>query len=212
MSRHSKKGTSLVRRLPEQAGAAPHAVAHHRRGIALRFARFRAAGVGGFAALLAVLWPGLLAGLSDDDPAGITTYSVLGADNGDQMLWIIPDSTVLLVKFHLMAVRVGAASGKGFVGAVRARWGHRCGYFAVIGLLLANFGTICAKYAGISAACSLVGISTCRHMLRPGRGTLQRPAQGPGVRGHCRFDPCQTRQRTSAYPASEAHPAGGLPK
>ena len=36
-------------------------------------------------ALLAVVGPGLLAGLSDDDPAGITTYSVLGADHGYQL-------------------------------------------------------------------------------------------------------------------------------
>ena len=141
----------------ERRGAPPHAVAHHRRGIALRFARFRSAGVGALAAFFAVLGPGLLAGLSDDDPAGITTYSVLGTDHGYRLLWIIPASTVLLVLFHLMAVRVGAASGKGFVGVIRERWGHGWGYFAVIGLLFANFGTICAEYAGISAAASLVG-------------------------------------------------------
>lgn len=135
-----------------------HILAHHKRGIALRFTRFRAAGVGAFAAFIAVLGPGLLAGLSDDDPAGITTYSVLGTDHGYQLLWIIPASTILLVQFHLMAVRIGAASGKGFVGIIRERWGHGWGYFAVIGLLFANFGTICAEYAGISAAASLIDI------------------------------------------------------
>jgi Mn2+/Fe2+ NRAMP family transporter len=135
-----------------------HAMAHHRRGVGARFARLRAAGAGAFVAFLAVLGPGLLAGLSDDDPAGITTYSVLGADHGYQLLWIIPASTILLVQFHLMAVRIGAASGKGFVGVIRERWGHGWGYAAVLGLLFANFGTICAEYAGISAAGSLVGI------------------------------------------------------
>lgn len=133
-------------------------LAHHKRGISAQFARFRTAGLGAFAAFIAVLGPGLLAGLSDDDPAGITTYSVLGTDYGYQLLWIIPASTILLIQFHLMAVRIGAASGKGFVGVIRERWGHGWGYFAVIGLLFANFGTICAEYAGISAAGSLVGI------------------------------------------------------
>jgi len=109
-------------------------------------------------AFLAVLGPGLLAGLSDDDAAGITTYSVLGADFGYALLWIIPASTILLVQFHLMAVRIGAATGKGFVAVIRVRWGRRAGYLAVIGLLLANFGTICAEYAGISAAGGLVGV------------------------------------------------------
>ena len=133
-------------------------MAHHQRGIWLRFADFRASGRNAFIAFIAVLGPGLLAGLSDDDPAGITTYSVLGADFGYALLWIIPLSTILLVQFHLMAVRLGAATGKGFVSLVRQRWGRRAGYAAVGGLLLANFGTICAEYAGISAAGGLVGI------------------------------------------------------
>ncbi len=57
-----------------------------------------------------------------------------------------------------MAVRIGAATGKGFVGVIRERWGRTWGYFAVLGLIFANFGTIYAEYAGISAAGSLVGI------------------------------------------------------
>lgn len=71
------------------------------------------------ASVLAVLGRGLLAGLSDDDPAGITTYSILGTEHGYRLLWIIPASTVLLVQFHLVAVRIGAATGKGFVAVVR---------------------------------------------------------------------------------------------
>jgi len=159
MKPHGRRSSSIARRLRERAGAPPHAVAHHRRGVARRFAQLRETGLGGLAAFLAVLGPGLLAGLSDDDPAGITTYSVLGADHGYALLWIIPASTILLVQFHLIAMRIGAASGMGFVAAIRARWGHRWGYGAVIGLVLANFGTICAEYAGIAAACSLVGIA-----------------------------------------------------
>ncbi len=141
-----------------KAGAPPHAVAHHHRGIGFRFAQMLASGRGAWVAFLAVLGPGLLAGLSDDDPAGITTYSVLGADFGYRLLWIIPASTILLVQFHLMAVRLGAATGKGFVGIIREKWGRGAGYFAVGGLLFANFGTICAEYAGISAAGGLVGL------------------------------------------------------
>lgn len=152
------KAQHLARLKRDQAGAPPHAVAHHRRGITLKFGDFRSKGAGALIAFLAVLGPGLLAGLSDDDPAGITTYSVLGADHGYRLLWIIPLSTVLLIQFHLIAVRIGAATGKGFVAAIRERWGRSWGYFAVIGLLFANFGTICAEYAGISAAGSLIGI------------------------------------------------------
>jgi len=146
------------RKRRQKKAAPPHAVAHHQRGIGLRFAELLRSGRGAWVAFLAVLGPGLLAGLSDDDPAGITTYSVLGADFGYKLLWIIPASTILLVQFHLMAVRLGAATGKGFVGVIRERWGKGAGYFAVCGLLFANFGTICAEYAGISAAGGLIGI------------------------------------------------------
>jgi Mn2+/Fe2+ NRAMP family transporter len=83
---------------------------------------------------------------------------VLGTDHGYRLLWIIPASTILLVQFHLMAVRIGASTGKGFVAVIRERWGRSAGYAAVVGLLLANFGTICAEYAGVSAAGSLVGM------------------------------------------------------
>ena len=136
----------------------PHPMTHRRHGISRKFAQSRTAGKGALVAFLAVLGPGLLAGLSDDDPAGIATYSMLGADHGYRLLWIIPVSTVLLVYFHLVAVHIGAATGKGFVAIIRERWGHGVGYIAVTGLLFANFGTICAEYAGISAAASLVGI------------------------------------------------------
>lgn len=136
----------------------PWGLSHRRRGIARRFSALRRRGAAATAAFLAVLGPGILAGLSDDDPAGIATYSMLGANHGYVLLWIIPVSTALLVHFHLVAVRVGAASGQGFVAAVRGRWGHAAGYAAVVGLLFANFGTICAEYAGIAAAASLVGI------------------------------------------------------
>lgn len=158
MKEHHKHKKGWIRHIRHRTGGPPHAVAHHKRGIARQFARFRAAGISGITAFLAVLGPGLLAGLSDDDPAGITTYSILGTDHGYRLLWIIPASTLLLVQFHLMAVRIGAASGKGFVGIIRERWGNVMGYIAVTGLLFANFGTICAEYAGISAAGSLVGI------------------------------------------------------
>lgn len=141
-----------------QKQAPPHAVAHHQRGTGLRFAELVKSGRGAWVAFLAVLGPGLLAGLSDDDPAGITTYSVLGAEFGYRLLWIIPAATLLLVQFHLMAVRLGAATGKGFVGLIRERWGKGAGYFAAGGLLFANFGTICAEYAGISAAGGMVGL------------------------------------------------------
>ncbi len=69
--------------------------------------RHRLLRAGGVAALLAVVGPGLLAGLSDDDPAGITTYSILGARYGYELLWVLALSTAALIVFHELGVRLG---------------------------------------------------------------------------------------------------------
>ena len=111
------------------------------------------------AALLAVVGPGLLAGLSDDDPAGITTYSVLGADHGYQLLWVLLLSTVALVIFHGLAARMGVVTGQGLIGLVRQRYGVRVGGAVLAALVVANIGTTCAEFAGIAAGFELFGIS-----------------------------------------------------
>lgn len=110
-------------------------------------------------ALVAVVGPGLLAGLSDDDPAGITTYSVLGADYGYQLLWVLLLSTVALILFHGLAARMGVVTGQGLIGLVRQRYGVRVGGATLVALVVANIGTTCAEFAGIAAGSELFGIS-----------------------------------------------------
>jgi NRAMP (natural resistance-associated macrophage protein)-like metal ion transporter len=105
----------------------------------------------GALALLAVLGPGLLAGLSDDDPAGITTYSILGADYGYRLLWVLTLSTVALIVFHNLAVRTGVVTGKGLMRLVRERYGRRWTHVALTALVVANVGTVCAEFAGVAA-------------------------------------------------------------
>ena len=100
-------------------------------------------------ALVAVLGPGLLAGLSDDDPAGITTYSVLGAQYGYELLWVLLLSTVALIVFHDLGARMGVVTGQGLIGLIRQRYGVRAGGLALVVLVLANIGTTCAEFAGI---------------------------------------------------------------
>jgi Mn2+/Fe2+ NRAMP family transporter len=109
-------------------------------------------------ALVAVLGPGLLAGLSDDDPAGITTYSVLGAEYGYQLLWVLLLSTVALVVFHSLGARLGVVTGQGLIGLVRQRYGVRSSALALSVRVVANVGTTCAEVAGIAAGLGLFGI------------------------------------------------------
>lgn len=112
----------------------------------------------GLVALSAVVGPGVLAGLSDDDPAGITTYSILGADYGYSLLWVLLLSTLALVVFHELGARTGIATGQGLAGLVRDRFGVRWAGLAVTALVVANLGTTCAEFAGIAAASELAGV------------------------------------------------------
>lgn len=105
---------------------------------------------------MAVLGPGLLAGLSDDDPAGITTYSILGADHGYRLLWVLVLSTVALMVFHELAARTGVVTGKGLILLVRESYGGRAAAFAVASLLVANVGTLCAELAGVAIGADLL--------------------------------------------------------
>ncbi len=111
------------------------------------------------ALLLAVVGPGLIAGLSDDDPAGITTYSVLGARYGYQLLWVLLVSTVALVLFQDLGARIGVVTGQGIAGLVRQRYGARAAIVAIVALLAANTGTTAAEFAGVAAGAELFGLS-----------------------------------------------------
>jgi Mn2+/Fe2+ NRAMP family transporter len=105
-----------------------------------------------------IVGPGLLAGLSDDDPPGITTYSILGADYGYELLWVLTLSTGALIVFHELGSRMGIATGQGLAGLIRERFGVRVGAFALLLLLVANVGTTCAEFAGVAAALEPAGI------------------------------------------------------
>lgn len=124
---------------------------HHQRRQKLKRA-------GGLAAVFAVFGPGILAGLSDDDPAGITTYSIMGADHGYRLLWVLLASTLLLILFHGLAARLGVITGKGLLALVRERHGERAAVALLVPLVLANIGTLVAEFAGVAAAAGLAGI------------------------------------------------------
>src|SRR6476646_4007781 len=123
-----------------------------------RLARRRRLLLGGgtFATLLAVVGPGVLAGLSDDDPAGITTYSILGAKYGYELLWVLALSTAALIIFHELGVRMGIVTGKGLLALVREHYGTKGASIALLALVIANFGTLCAEFAGVAAGAQLL--------------------------------------------------------
>jgi NRAMP (natural resistance-associated macrophage protein)-like metal ion transporter len=113
----------------------------------------------GLPAFVAVLGPGLLAGLSDDDPAGITTYSIAGARYGYDLLWVLFLSVAALVVYHELGARLGLVTGQGLVALVRSSYGPRTALMVVATLVVANLGTTCAEFAGVAAGLELAGVS-----------------------------------------------------
>src|SRR3989440_6867368 len=92
----------------------------------------------GLVALAAVVGPGVLAGLSDDDPAGITTYSILGAKFGYRLLWVLAVSTIALIVFHELGARMGVVTKKGLLALVRDQYGRGGATVALGALVVAN--------------------------------------------------------------------------
>jgi Mn2+/Fe2+ NRAMP family transporter len=109
-------------------------------------------------AILAVLGPGLVSGFADNDAGGITTYSVVGAQFGYALLWVVLASMVALFVTQEVGARLGLATGRGLLDLVREGFGIRWAALAIGTMLLANLGTTLAEFAGIGAALSLFGV------------------------------------------------------
>lgn len=112
----------------------------------------------GLVAFLAVLGPGLIAGLAGNDAGGIATYSVLGAETGLQLLWLLPLTTVTLAIVLEMAARMGAVSGQGLGDLIRDDFGIRWTAVAMVVVLAANGMNIIAEFAGAGAALEIFGV------------------------------------------------------
>jgi Mn2+/Fe2+ NRAMP family transporter len=118
--------------------------------------RFR--GRPGVIAFLAVMGPGLIAGMAGNDAGGITTYSVLGAETGLRLLWLFPVMVVVLAIVQEMAARLGVVTGQGLSDLIRDRFGVRWTALAMLVLLVANVAQTVAEFAGIRAAADVVGL------------------------------------------------------
>lgn len=115
------------------------------------------------------LGPGVITGAADDDPSGIATYSIAGAQLGTSLLWTALLTWPLMSMVQMMCARVGMVTGRGLAGALRRRFDRRLVLIAALGLLGANTINIGADLAGMADAGEmLTGISS--HWLVVGFG------------------------------------------
>ena len=107
---------------------------------------------------LLALGPGLVTAFADNDAGGITTYSLAGAQFGYGLMWVLLVTAVALTLTQEVGARLALATGQGLAGLIRERFGVRWTAFAVLTMLVANFGTTIAEFAGMAAALSLFGV------------------------------------------------------
>ncbi len=106
------------------------------------------------------LGPGLITGASDDDPSGVGTYSIAGAQFGYGLLWTALLSFPLMSAIQLICARLGMVSGRGFAGILRCHYGRAILWSACTLLVVANVVNIGADLAGMAAVTAMItGIS-----------------------------------------------------
>jgi NRAMP (natural resistance-associated macrophage protein)-like metal ion transporter len=102
------------------------------------------------------LGPGLITGAADDDPSGISTYSVAGASYGYATLWTALLSFPLMAAVQLMCARLGMVTGCGLASVIRTRYPRWVLWFACGLVIIANVFNIGADLGGMADAMQMI--------------------------------------------------------
>jgi len=110
--------------------------------------------------LLKSLGPGIITGAAGDDPSGIATYSVAGAQLGTKLLWTALLTWPMMAAVQMMCARIGEVTGQGLGGNFRQRFPRWLLLIFGVALLAANTINIAADLAGMAdAAAMLTGLN-----------------------------------------------------
>jgi NRAMP (natural resistance-associated macrophage protein)-like metal ion transporter len=110
----------------------------------------------GLQSFLDELGPGLITGAADDDPSGISTYSVAGASFGYATLWTALLSFPLMAAVQLMCARLGMVTGCGLASAIRTRYPRWVLWLACSLVIVANIFNIGADLGGMADAMQMM--------------------------------------------------------
>ena len=106
--------------------------------------------------LLKSLGPGIITGAADDDPSGIATYSVAGAQLGTTLLWTALLTWPMMAAVQMMCARIGMVTGRGLAGNFKQRFPKWLLLAFAVALLIANTINIAADLAGMADAASML--------------------------------------------------------
>jgi Mn2+/Fe2+ NRAMP family transporter len=108
---------------------------------------------------LAIVGPGLIVMVGDNDAGGVSTYAQAGQDYGYSLLWTLLLLIPVLIVNQEMVVRLGAVTGVGHARLINERFGRFWGWFSVGDLFILNFLTIVTEFIGVSLALQYFGVS-----------------------------------------------------
>jgi Mn2+/Fe2+ NRAMP family transporter len=111
------------------------------------------------AALAAVLGPGIVVMVADNDAGGVSTYAQAGQDYGMRMAWLVLLLIPVLFVNQEMAARLGTVTGAGHARLITERFGRRWGAFALADLMVLNLLTVVTEFVGVSLALGYFGVS-----------------------------------------------------
>src|SRR3984957_8363473 len=109
--------------------------------------------------LLAIVGPGIIVMVGDNDAGGGATYAQAGQNYGYSLLWVLLLLVPVLIVNQEMVVRLGAGTAVGHARMINERFGLGWGWFSVGDLFLLNFLTIVTEFIGISLAADYFGVS-----------------------------------------------------
>ncbi len=107
---------------------------------------------------LAVIGPGLIVMVADNDAGGISTYAVTGSKYGFSLLWMFIILLPMAYYVQEMTVRLGAVTKRGHAEAIFDGFGSFWGWFSLADLAIVNWLTLITEYIGMTEAMSIFGI------------------------------------------------------
>jgi Mn2+/Fe2+ NRAMP family transporter len=108
---------------------------------------------------LAILGPGMIVMVGDNDAGGVATYAQAGQNYAYSLLWVLLLLIPVLIINQEMVVRLGAVTGVGHARLINERFGRFWGYFSVGDLFLLNFLTIVTEFIGVALALEYLRVS-----------------------------------------------------
>src|SRR5205823_13113124 len=115
--------------------------------------------------LLAIMGPGMIVMVGDNDAGGVATYAQAGQNYGTSLLWTLLLLVPVLIVNQEMVVRLGAVTGVGLAKLITERFGRFWGWYSVGGLFLLNFMVISTEFIGVTLAAEYFGFN--RYLVVP---------------------------------------------